>query len=162
MLDWFLDLFTVPNLGYFALGVASATGWHLIKARLQHRVTIIRWHYIAIPLVIGIASSMALQNQQNADCVREFNQVLRERAQVTTENDQISIYQRELIYEWIHNLIFPPPGIADLPGSDPRREKWAIELTEETDKKFHESIEQQRQNEERRAAHPLPPPTCGL
>lgn len=161
MIDWFLALFTVPNLGYFTLGVMSAAAWHLLKARFQHRTVVIRWQYVAIPLVIGVALNMSIQNQQNADCVREFNQVLRERSRVTTENDQISIQQRILIYDWIHDLLFPPPDIAELPGSDPAREKWAIDLTLETDKKFAASLEQQRQNEAHRTANPLPPPTCG-
>jgi hypothetical protein len=103
-----------------------------------------------------------LQNQQNADCVREFNQVLRERSEITSENDKLSVEQRSLIYDWIHSLLFPPPEIASLPGSDPRREKWAISRTLETDESFKASIEQQRANDARRAANPLPPPTCGL
>lgn len=162
MLDWFLELFTLPHLGYFTLGVFAAAGWHLIKARIQHRIVIIRWSYIAIPLVFIVALNMSIQTQQNADCVREFNQVLRERSKVTTENDQISIEQRELIYDWIHELLFPPPEIAKLPGSHPAREKWAIDLTLKTDAAFAKSIQQQRENEAHRAANPLPPPTCGL
>jgi hypothetical protein len=162
MLNWFLELFNIEHLGYFTLGATAATGWHLVKARWQNRSLIVRWQYMFIPMVIIVAAHMAVQNQQNADCVREFNQVLRERAAVTTENDRLSIEQRKLIYDWIHNLIFPPPHIAELPGSHPVREKWAIGLTLETDKKFAESIQQQRENDARRAANPLPPPTCGL
>lgn len=162
MRDWFIGLFTLEHLGYFMLGVTAAVGWHFLKARFQHKVLIIKWHYIAFPLVLGLASYMAVETQQSADCVREFQQVLRDRSTVTSENDRLSIEQRELIYEWIHNLIFPPPDIAELPGSDPRREAWAIALTEDTDKKFAESLEQQRENDEYRLAHPLPPPRCGL
>lgn len=162
MLDWFLNLFTLQGLFHFTIGVGAACAWHLTKARIQGRIIIFRWQYIAVPFVLGLAMHMALQTQQNADCVREFNQVLRERSAVTSENDRLSIQQRTLIYDWIHNLIFPPPDIARLPGSDPAREKWAINLTVETDKQFRASIEQQRENEARRAANPLPPPTCGL
>jgi len=46
---------------------------------------------------------MANQTQQNADCVREFQQVLRDRSSVTSENDKLSQEQRQLIYGWIHN-----------------------------------------------------------
>lgn len=161
MLDWFVDLFTLPNLGYFGLGVAAACVWHWWQARRKNRTLILDWRYIAIPFVFGIVAYVAVQNQQNANCVREFNQVLRERASVTSQNDQLSIQQRELIYDWIHNLVFPPPHIADLPGSDPRRERWATDLTIETDKQFRDSIEEQRRNDAVRAANPLPPPTCG-
>jgi hypothetical protein len=162
MLDWFITLFTLENLTFFVAGVVSATAWHLIKARIQHRILIIQWKYIAVPLVLSIAAQMAFQNQQNADCVREFNQVLRDRSSVTSENDQISQQQRQLIYHWMHSLVFPPPQIARLPGDDPEREQWAINLTLETDRQFRESLDRQQEIDGFRAAHPLPPPTCGL
>lgn len=162
MLNWLLDLFTIEHLGYFTSGVGATCVWHLVKARYQHRIVIIKWQYITVPVAVLIAGYMAIQNQQNADCVREFNQVLRQRSQITSENDKLSIEQRTLIYNWMHDLVFPPPEIARLPGTDPNREKYAIDLTLETDKRFRESLQQQRENDARRAANPLPPPTCGL
>lgn len=162
MLNWFLDLFTIEHLAAFLFGVVSAGAWHTIKARWQHRILIIKWQYIAVPLAVGIMAYTAVQTQNNADCVREFQQVLRDRSTVTVENDQLSLLQRKLIYDWIHNLVFPPPDIARLPGSHPEREKWAINLTLETDRLFSESLQQQRENDAYRAAHPLPPATCGL
>jgi hypothetical protein len=162
MLDWFLDLFTLQALGHFMIGVGAASAWHLIKARMSGKIVVFRWKYVTIPFVFGLTMFMAVQNQQNADCVREFQQVLRDRSAVTTENDQLSIYQRRLLYDWIHSLVFPPPQIARLPGNDPERQQWAINLTVETDKKFRASLDQQRENDEFRAAHPLPPARCGL
>lgn len=162
MLNWLLDLFTIEHLGYFTSGVAATCAWHLVKAHYQHRIVIIRWQYITIPAAILIAGYMAIQNQQNADCVREFNQVLRERSQVAADNDRLSIEQRNLLYDWIHNLVFPPPHIAKLPGGNPVRERWATDLTVEVDRQFRVSLDQQQENDARRAANPLPPPTCGL
>ena len=162
MTDWFLNLFTLEGLWHFLIGVGAASAWHLVKARLQGKVVVFKWQYIALPMAISVVMYMAVQNQQNADCVREFNQVLRERSSVTSENDQLSMQQRRLIYDWIHNLVFPPPDIAKLDGTDPAREKWAVDLTLETDKQFRASLEQQRENDAHRAANPLPPPTCGL
>lgn len=162
MLEWFTDLFTAASLGYFCLGVGVASAWHLIKARFTGKIVIFRWKYIAVPAAIGIALYMSIQTQQNADCVREFQHVLRERSSVTSDNDRISQYQRTLVYDWIHNLVWPPPEIAKLDGADPARQKWAIDLTLETDRKFRASIDEQQENDEFRAAHPLPPPTCGL
>ncbi|MGV0793002.1 hypothetical protein [Mycolicibacterium sp. XJ1819] len=162
MLNWFIDLFTLDHLGYFLLGVASAAVWHYLKAQIQRRILVIKWQYIAVPFALAIVLYTAVQNQQNADCVREFNHVLRERASVTTQNDQISIEQRELIYTWIHALIFPPPDIAALHDNHPLRRDYALRLTIATDMKFAELIEKQREYERVRAANPLPPPTCGL
>lgn len=162
MLEWFTDLFTAASLGYFCLGVGAASAWHLIKARFTGKIVIFRWKYIAIPAAVAVALYMSIQTQQNADCVREFQQVLRDRSSVTSENDRISQDQRKLIYDWIHALVFPPPEIDKLDGADPVREKWAIDLTVETDKKFRASMDEQRENDEFRASHPLPAPTCGL
>lgn len=162
MLDWFLQLFTLQGLWNFLIGVGATSIWHLAKAKMQGKVIIFKWQYVALPMAITVMMYIAVQTQQNANCVREFNQVLRERSAVTADNDRLSQQQRKLIYDWIHELIFPPPDIAQLEGSNPAREKWAIAQTVETDKHFRESLEQQQENDERRAAHPLPPPTCGL
>lgn len=161
MLDWFLNLFTLEGLAHFLIGVAAASLYHLAKAYVQNRVVVFKWQYVTVPFALMIVMYIAAQTQQNADCVREFNQVLRERSAVTSENDRISIYQRELVYQWMHHLIFPPPDIAKLDINDPVRQQWAVQLTVETDKKFSASIAEQRENEAKRAANPLPPPTCG-
>lgn len=161
MLDWIMDLFTIEGLGHFLIGVASASVWHLVKARFTGATVIFKWQYIGVPLALGVMAYTAIQTQQSADCVREFQQVLRDRSSVTSSNDQLSIQQRQLLYEWMHNLVFPPPEIAGLPGTDPARERWAVALTVETDKEFRASLDQQRENDEFRAAHPLPPPRCG-
>lgn len=162
MIDWLMNLFTLQGLFHFMSGVGAAAMWHLSKAYFRRQVVIFKWQYIAAPLVIGITLYMANQTQTNADCVREFQQVLRDRSSVTSENDKLSQEQRQLIYGWIHNLVFPPPDIAKLDGTDPARERWAVDLTLETDKKFRASLDEQRDNDEYRAAHPLPPATCGL
>lgn len=162
MVNWLFELFTLEHLGYYVLGVASACVWHVLKARIQHRILVIRWQYMAVPLVLGLVAYMGVQTQKSADCVREFNQALRVRAEITSENDRLSIEQRELIYDWIHSLIFPPdPEIAVLPTDHPDRTRYSVWLTIETDKKFAASIEEQRENDEAWAANPLPPPTCG-
>ena len=144
MVDWFIDMFTLGNLGYFFLGVATASAWHLVKARFQGRTVIIKWQYVAIPVAILIAAYMSVQNQQNADCVREFNETLQVRARITSQNDEVSLRQRELIYEWIHG------------GGSLNRE-----LTQKTDREFADLIHLQREYEQQRAANPLPPATCG-
>lgn len=87
---------------------------------------------------------MVTETRRNINCVREFNETLRIRAQITTENDQVSVQQRELIYRWIHG-----GGSLNRP------------LTEETDRVFADLIEQQREYERQRAANPLPPSICG-
>lgn len=161
MYDWFLDLFAVGHLVYFLLGVGATCLYHLIKARLHGHTVVIRWQYIAIPVAAAAVLNVTLQNQHNADCVREFNQTLRVRSAISEENDRLSLSQRELIYEWMHALIFPPPGIAELPTTDPRRAKYGLDVTVETDKQFRASMNTQRENDRENAAHPLPAPTCG-
>lgn len=162
MLDAVLNLFTLQGLFHFATGAGVAGLWHIVKARRRGEIVIFRWKYIATPFVLAIAMYISAQTQQNANCVREFNQTLRVRSAITAENDALSIQQRELIYHWIHTLVFPPPDVADLDPDDPARERWAINFTIETDRLFAASIEEQRVNDTERAAHPLPPPTCGL
>lgn len=161
IVDWFLDLFTVANLAYFVLGGTVTYAYHIVKARMTSGTVIIRWQYFAAPLAAGIVLNVALQTQQNADCVREFQQVLRARSEITTQNDDVSQKQRMLVYGWIHNLIFPPPDIAGLDPQDPRRQKYGLELTQATDREFADLIKLQDEYDRQRAQHTLPPATCG-
>lgn len=88
---------------------------------------------------------------------------------VRRQNDDISKYQRELVYEWMHDLIFPPSDIASLPGSHPAREKYALDLTIRTDQLFEQSIKRQRQldqqqreiDQKRAENNKTLPPDCG-
>lgn len=162
LLDWFSDLFTLAGLAHFLFGAGTAFVYHWIKAQIKHRKIVFKSQYFVVPLVIGIIAYTAITNQQNADCVRQFQHALKARSQITIENDEISIQQRQLIYNWIHALVFPPPEIAQFEPNSPERNRWELELTIETDKKFSESMKKQKENDEQRRLTPYPEPTCGL
>jgi hypothetical protein len=120
---------------------------------------VIKWQFIIIPLVVICVGYLMAQNQRNADCVREFQETLQVRAEAFDQNDLVSIRQRELIYQWIHKLVFPPAELAALPTDDPRRQQFAISETIKVDQEFKVLIDRQRDNEKARPA--LPPATCG-
>lgn len=161
MTDWFLDLFTIAHLAYFMLGVASAAGWHLIKARFQRNTVVIHWKYIGMPLALCIVGYVAVQNQQNANCVREFNEVLRVRSGISMENDQLSRMERSAFAEWLRVLLNPPPEIAAMADDDPRYQQWGRQVTAYYYKQIRAIEDQQVANDKVRAANPLPEPTCG-
>lgn len=128
--------------------------------------------WIGAVMAVGTLGYVLFQGQQTHDqtvalsdatkaCQVEFNTALRARSQITIENDKISRQQREVVYDWMHQLIFPPPDIAVLPGSDPRREKYALDLTLRTDDLLRASIAEQREIDQRRADNPYPEPSCG-
>jgi hypothetical protein len=159
--EWFYGLFTWTGLSYLTLGFVVSWGWQCGKAMVKRRKIEFRWNslvYIACALVIAW---VMVETREANQCIQEFNQALRVRSQITQENDRLSIQQREIIYGWMHALVFPPPHIAQLSNSDPKRQQWAVQLTLDTDEVFKKSLEQQRENDEKRAANPLPAPTCG-
>lgn len=96
-----------------------------------------------------------------AACQKEFNETLAKRSAITTENDRISLAQRDAIVGWVHDLVFPPPNIAGLPQDAPERQQYALQRTIQLDGFFRATQEEQRKNEQERAANPLPEPTCG-
>jgi hypothetical protein len=161
MTDWLLDLFTIEHLAYFMLGVVTAGGWHLIKARIQRNTVVIHWKYIGVPLALCIIVYVAAQNQQNANCVREFNQVLRVRSGISMENDQLSRTERTAFADWLRVLLNPPPEIAGLADDDPRYQKWGRDVTEHYYTQIRAIEDQQIANDKIRANNPLPEPTCG-
>jgi len=161
MTDWLLELFTIGHLGYFMLGVATAGIWHWVKARFQRKTIIIHWKYLGVPLALCIIGYVAAQNQQNADCVREFNQVLRVRSGISMENDRLSRVERTAFAEWLRVLLNPPPEIAALADDDPRYQEWGRTITQHYYVQIKSIEDQQDANDRVRADNPLPEPTCG-
>ncbi|AKF14280.1 hypothetical protein SEA_VINCENZO_18 [Mycobacterium phage Vincenzo] len=116
----------------------------------------------------GLARSMY-------DCQREFNQALKARSQITTENDRISTQQRDLFTALdeaagtlVDRQLNPPADIAALPMDSPRRLAWNEDVARvyyQRTSKLRGQIADLRAEQTRlqheRAAHPLPEPTCG-
>lgn len=162
LINWVVDLFTLEGLVHFVLGAFSAFAYHWVKAKIKHCQIVFKWQYIVIPLCIGVIMYIAIQTQQSANCVREFQKALSVRSQITVENDQISVEQRGIIYNWMHSLVFPPPEIAKLNPESPERQQWVLDLTVQTDRAFAKSITAQEELNEKRKQAPYPEPTCGM
>jgi len=108
-------------------------------------------------------------------CQVEFQTALVARAKITTENDQLSREQRELLAEsmqanamWISRLIDLPPDLENLPTDDPRVTAYGQAVTrvyrERIDKinaRIAEISDRQRQLDQDRIDHPFPEPSCG-
>lgn len=160
--QWFSELFTTPaHIGYLLLGMSIAWAWQGGRAYVQNRKLTFNMKPLIILLCVGILAFITVSTHRNNECIQQFNEVLRVRSAIATENDQLSIDQRKIVFNWMHSLVFPPPHIAPLENTDPRRQQWAIQLTLDADDAFAKSLERQRINEEERAKHPLPNPTCG-
>lgn len=94
-------------------------------------------------------------------CQEEFNEALTARSNLSTENDRLSLAQREAIIEWVHGLVLPPPEVAQFPWGSPERDSYIRDRTIRLDAFFRVSQEEQRRNDAERAQNPLPEPTCG-
>lgn len=95
------------------------------------------------------------------DCQRQFNEALRARSAITTENDELSQIQRTALADWLHDLLFPPPDMVKLGRTGPEYNKWALDLTQHYYGIIADAQRKQDENNRERAAHPLPEPTCG-
>jgi hypothetical protein len=108
-------------------------------------------------------------------CQIEFNAALNARAAITTENDELSRQQRDLLAEsdeaesiWIDRLINLPEDIAGLPSTDDRVQQWGKAVTRvyferigHINAKITAISDRQQQLEQDRRNHPLPEPSCG-
>lgn len=107
-------------------------------------------------------------------CQVGLTDAINARADITSQNDALSVRQRDLLTElddasgiWINRLINPPADIAALDLRDPRRASWSFDVTRvyyERASKLRAEIatlraEATRLTEER-SAHPLRPPSC--
>lgn len=171
--DWFTGLATIGNFLYFLAGFGFAYLQHCVRAKLKHKQIQIRWQIAGI--VIGVAAiiivtlqtqiaySTAKETAQEVqDCQREFNSALKARAQITSENDELSQAQRRIVFNWIHALIFPPAPYNSMATDDPRRQAYGYTLTIDTEHQFQASLDRQDELQVQRDRNPLPAdPTCG-
>ena len=170
--DWFSGLATIGGFLYFLLGFATAYLWHCAKAKMRHKEIKIPWHIAGIAIgsaaiLIGSIQSQSayLTARETAEevqqCQKEFNQALQARIRISNENDEVSLNQRTIVYDWIHHLIFPPPPYDKMDPNDPQRQAYGINITIETDSQFKKQIARQNELDRQRENNPLPDPTCG-
>jgi len=98
---------------------------------------------------------------ENRECQRQFFEALTYRAGITSTNDDLTLQRFEILADWLHDIIFPPPDIARLDENDPVRMRWQIDRTAVADQSVRALIDEQNRNEAERAAKPYPEPTCG-
>ena len=171
-LTWFYGLATVSGMGYFLLGFVSSYIIFWAWCMHKHKRLSVNWRYAGMAVGIVMIVFVSLQTQiaynlakvtaqEVQDCQREFNDALKSRARIASENDELSQEQRRIVFDWMHNLIFPPEPFAAMETNDPRRQDYGFKLTIRTTEQFQKSLDRQDELQTSRDAHPLPDPTCG-
>ncbi len=108
-------------------------------------------------------------------CQLEFQSALVARSRITSENDELSREQRDLLGEavsaqalWLSRIVDLPDNIAALAPDDPRVQQYGQTVTriyrERTDgirERVLEISDRQAELQKQRAENPLPEPTCG-
>ena len=169
---WFAGLATIGGFAYFLLGFGTAYLTHCTRAWLRHKEIKIQWRIAGIAIGIASIVYVSLQTQvayntaketaqEVQDCQREFNDALKARARIGSENDEISQTQRRILFDWIHRLIFPPPPYNEMETNDPRRQQYGFAITIETEQALGRSFARQDELQRERDQKPLPDPTCG-
>lgn len=170
--DWFVGLATIAGMAYFIAGFAAAFIVRWLFCIIRHQDFYVPWRYVGITVGVSVILMVSLQSSQAYNiakesaleqkaCQKEFNTALRARAQITSENDELSQTQRRIVFDWIHDLIFPPEPFASMRTDDPARQDYGLKLTISTEHAFQASLDKQDVLQEQRDAHPLPDPTCG-
>lgn len=124
----------------------------------------IKWNWLAMMLAVVVFMWVAVTTQRNADCVHQFNEVLRVRSKITEDNDRWSAEQRTALAEWLFTIINPPPEIAKIQAenpSDPRVNEWGVKVTKKYSDIVQQAQREQDENFAERQKHHLPNPTCG-
>lgn len=171
-LGWVHGFGTVSGLARFLVGFGAAFLLRYLWCKYKQPDTTIAWPYIGIVVGVLVILWSSFQSQQAytlaqqtalevRDCQREFNSALQARVKITSENDELSQTQRRIVFNWIHDLIFPPEPYAGMDPNDPRRQQFGIALTIKTEHEFQASLNRQDELQKQRDQHPLPDPTCG-
>lgn len=146
----------------------------LNRVWLAGLVTAIVFGYVLLQTEQTHLDTVALSDKTRA-CQIEFNKALKDRAAITSKNDELSVRQRELLSQlndasgtWINRLLNPPEDIARLDMNNPRRVAWNVDVTrtyyEWATKLRAETVairKEQTQVLAQRNANPYPEPTCG-
>ncbi|AGU92036.1 hypothetical protein BANE1_18 [Mycobacterium phage Bane1] len=160
---------------------------HPLPGGRKHHVAGINRMWLAGLVLLATLGYVLLQTGQTeakyrglardvAHCQTEFNAALRARSNITAENDELSVKQRDLLTQLdeaagvlVNRQLNPPSAIAALPMDDPRRLAWNEDVTRvyyERTQKLREQIGELRRQQndllEDRRRHPLPEPTCGV
>lgn len=170
--EWFAGLATIGGFAYFTAGFAFAFAARWLYCRFRHQTLSVPWHYIGITIgcsaimLTTLQSSSAYNTAKDTSievqqCQRQFNAALKGRARVTNENDQLSQDRSTVVFNWIHDLIFPPSPYSSMATDDPERQRWALARTVDTDRQFRALIAKQNDLLDERNRNPLPDPTCG-
>lgn len=170
--QWFHGAATWGGLFDFIVGFVAAILLNFWWCRRKNKPININWRYVGIVLGLAMMVFISLQTQvaynlaketatEVRDCQKQFNSALQARAQITTENDEISQNQRKIIFDWIHDLIRPPEPYFSMDPNDPRRQQWGIDRTINTEHNFQQSLNRQEELQSQREQHALPDPTCG-
>lgn len=170
--EWFSTLITLSGFGYFVAGFGFAFISRWVYCTVKRERLRIPWYYVGITigvfaiLITTIQSSTAYNTaketaQEVQNCQREFNSALQARSKITAENDELSQNQRLILFNWLHDLIFPPAPFDSMQSNDPRRQKYGLNLTFDTERKFRASLNRQDELQAWRDHHPLPDPSCG-
>lgn len=136
-----------------------------MKACVARRFSVrIKWNYLAYAMATIVFMWVAVQTQQDANCMREFNETLRVRSKISEDNDHWSYVQRTALGDWLKDIVAPPSEIAYLRANDPANPKvtqWALGITTKYSTMIQRAQSEQDDVLKERAAHPLPQPTCG-
>ena len=172
MLDRLFEQATTPGgILAFILGTSTAFVYHKIAKPwwckrhgidLDYQVSFRLSNLVLVIMALSVVWTGVKYTElatQVAACQKEFNTALVQRSTVSRENDTLSIEQRLIVFNWMHDLVFPPPPVNEWPANDPRRQLWGINRTIEANEHFKDSIDRQTKLIDSRT--PLPDPTCG-
>lgn len=170
--DWFEGFATIGGFMYFLAGFGFCYAQACIRAKMRHKEVRLPWRLagiavgIAAMIVVTMQTQVAYTTAQETarevqECQREFNQALQDRARIAAENDELSQIQRRILFNWIHDLIFPPEPYTSMATDDQRRQAYGFTLTTKTEHALKQSMNRQDELQVERARKPLPDPTCG-
>lgn len=174
-LEWLSEIYQPAHIGYFVFGFGVAYLWHIAKAYYMRRKFCWSAKHLLVAACVLVLGFVVLSTYNNNNCIQQFNQTIRDRAQITEENDALSRQQRTLLLLrdeaeslWIASLLDPPLDIAVLPIDDLRRQAYGIDVTRDYSERSREITKSIRAIEDRqieldqeRNQRQYPTPTCG-
>ena len=179
----FFDLFDLNGLLAFIGGVLATFLWCWAQDRYhdktnpenkphrtKFRSLLLLWMMVYV--VVGYiaikqqSQSIAIHRMANDTkaCQAEFLKQLKIRSEASDQAEEWSRRKTKAIGDWMHELTFPPPDMAERRRLDPRDpvyQRWALDITDKYFQQINAAEVEQAAAIAERKKHPLPEPTCG-
>lgn len=159
---WYETFNTTRMLFYLTgLGVVTAF-WYQRCKNIGHKLDLTPIGIIAgVSVMVFLAVQQVGLTQEIKSCNTEFATILKERAALSDQSDDLAAQEIDANSHWLATLTNPPPEVAVLKSTDPIYRTWVAGTIKDYLFQVNNIRDKRDKAMDERKAKQYPTPTCG-